>query len=77
MQIEAFSEAKIYFEKVMVLAPKQPEAWLKRGLIGMILAEEPASFELYFDQARMLDESYYQVQMKRLDEIQTFIQKNK
>ena len=70
MQTGSFKEAKRYFELSIEQAPKNDEAWFKRGVVGMALKEDNHSVKQYFDKAKELNPITYGKRIEQLQSIE-------
>lgn len=77
METGSFNEAKHYFELSIEQAPKNDEAWFKRGVVGMALKEEDNSVKHYFDKAKELNPITYGKRLEQLQSIEAVMKTQK
>ena len=73
LQLGSFKEAKKYFELSMEQAPKNDEAWFKRGVVGMVLEEDASVFDHFFKKAKELNPKKYEERIKQLTAIESIV----
>ncbi len=77
MQVGSFQEAKKYFELSLEQAPKNDEAWFKRGVVGMVLEEDLNIFQSFFNKSKELNPSRYEERIQQLTAIESIVKNQK